>query len=619
MRSLFRLLSYAALAAGLCHAAESRPNILWITSEDNGPQLGCYGDSYAVTPNLDALAARSTRYLMAWSCAPVCAPARTAIISGMYPPSLGAQHMRSEVPLPPGFKMYPQFLREAGYYCTNNSKEDYNLAKPPGVWDDSSRNGHWKNRAEGQPFFAIFNHTISHESQIRNRINDADRIHDPAKVRVRAYHPDTPEVRKDWAQYYDRITMMDAQAGENLRELAEAGLADDTIVFYYGDHGSGMPRSKRWPYNSGLHVPLLVHIPAQFKELAPADYASGGTSSRLVNFMDLAPTALSLAGIQPPAWMQGRAFLGKHATEAPEFTFGFRGRMDERHDLVRSVTDGRYVYLRQYMPHKIYGQHVAYMFQTPTTQVWKRLHDEGRLTPEQDRFWLPKPPEELYDLQTDPDEVRNLADSPAHREILERLRRAQREQVFATRDLGFLPESEIHSRSKGSTPYETGHDPLKYPLERIHAMADLASSLRSDVLSDLAAGLGDPDSAVRYWAALGYQMRGGEVVRASRTALLAALQDSAPPVRVAAAEALGIHGNERDAASALRVLMEHASLESNSVWVAMQALNAIDAMGSRADGVRPAIKALPTNATGVSGRYGNYVPRLVADLTGDQP
>jgi uncharacterized sulfatase len=621
MRSLTRLLWGAALAAGLawCQAAAPRPNILWITSEDNGPQLGCYGDDFAITPNLDALAKKSVRYLTAWSCAPVCAPARTAIISGMYPPSLGGQHMRSQVPMPPGFKMYPQFLREAGYYCTNNSKEDYNLAKPPGVWDESSRQAHWNQRAPGQPFFAIFNHTISHESQIRNQIAEADRIHDPAKVRVPAYHPDTPEVRQNWAQYYDRITMMDARAGANLRELEEAGLAEDTIVFYYGDHGSGMPRSKRWPYNSGLHVPLLVHIPAKFQHLAPADYEAGGTSSRLVNFMDLAPTALSLAGIQPPAWMQGHAFLGKHATEPPAFTFGFRGRMDERYDLVRSVTDGRYVYLRQYMPHKIYGQHINYMFQTQTTRVWKKLHDEGRLTPEQDAFWLPKPPEELYDLQSDPDEVHNLVDSPAHREILDRLRRAQREQVFATRDLGFLPEGEIHARSEGRTPYEMGHDPLTYPLERIHAMADLASSLRPDVLDELGAGLRDPDSAVRYWAVLGYPMRGGEVVRANRERLLPMVKDAAPAVAVAAAEALGIHGEERDVAIALRVLMEHASVDANSVWTAMQALNAIDSMGSRADGIRPALKSLPTEVKGVPGRFTSYVPRLISELTKDVP
>ena len=313
---------------GLTAADDSRPNILWITSEDNGPHLGCYGDEYATTPNLDALAAKSLIYKTCWSNAPVCAPARTTIITGVYPPSTGAQHMRSEVPMPAFMKMYPQVLREAGYYCTNNSKEDYNLIKPDGVWDDSSKNAHWKNRKEGQPFFAIFNHTISHESQIRNKIDPKFNIHDPAKVRVPAYHPDTPEVRKDWAQYYDRMTMMDARCGQNLKELEEAGLADDTIVFYYGDHGSGMPRSKRWPYHSGLHVPLIVHIPGKFQHLRPDDYKADRKTDRLVSFVDLAPTLLSLIGVKPPEWMQGHAFAGLHDAGPQPYIYGFRGRMD---------------------------------------------------------------------------------------------------------------------------------------------------------------------------------------------------------------------------------------------------------------------------------------------------
>lgn len=591
----------------------SRPNILWITSEDNGPHLGCYGDTYADTPNLDALAKKGVIYRFAWSCAPVCAPARTAIISGMYPPSLGAQHMRSEVPMPAGFRMYPQFLREAGYYCTNNSKEDYNLTKPGQVWDESSRRAHWKNRAPGQPFFAIFNFTTTHESQIRKRPHRA--VHDPAKVRVPAYHPDTPEVRKDWAQYYDKLTEMDAQAGRALREIEEAGLAGETIVFYYGDHGPGMPRCKRWPYNSGLRVPLIVYIPPKFRHLAPPDYQPGGASDRLVNFMDLAPTVLSLAGIRPPAWMQGRAFLGPYAADPPAFTFGFRGRMDERYDLVRTVSDGRFVYLRQYMPHKIYGQHVAYMFQTPTTQVWKRLHDEGRLTPEQDRFWQTKPPEELYDLSRDPDEVHNLAGKPEYRQVLERFRQVHREQVLASRDLGFLPESEIHARARGGAPWSVGQDPLRYPLGRILAAAEKASFLDPDAVPDLLHAMEDPDSAVRYWGVLGLLMRGPEVVRAKAEHLRAAMQDEAPAVRVAAAEALAVHGTEADARKALALLLDHASLERQSVWVVMQALNAIDAAGERAQPLRSALAKLPTQAPEIPARYRNYVPRLIADLT----
>src|SRR5262245_50768310 len=336
------------LAGQLGAAGPERPNILWVTSEDMGPHLGCYGDAYATTPNLDRLAAQGLRYRVAWSNAPVCATARTTIISGLYPPATGAEHMRSLVPMPGAVKMYPQYLRDAGYYCTNHSKEDYNLAKPGKVWDESSNRAHYKNRQPGQPFFAVFNLLISHESQIRTRPHKA--VHDPAKARIPAYHPDAPEVRQDWAQYYDKVTEMDAQAGQLLRELAEAGLADDTIVFYYADHGSGMPRNKRTACDSGLHVPFIGYFPLKWRHLAPPDYAPGGVSDRLISFVDLAPTLLSLAGVRPPAELQGRAFLGPFAAPPREYVHGFRGRMDERIDCVRSVRDRRYVYVRNYMP-----------------------------------------------------------------------------------------------------------------------------------------------------------------------------------------------------------------------------------------------------------------------------
>jgi uncharacterized sulfatase len=295
--------------------------------------------------------------------------------------------MRSEVRLPAGLRMFPQYLRDAGYYATNNSKEDYNLKKPGRVWDESSGRAHWKNRGDNQPFFAVFNHTISHESQIRNALDPRDRIHDPARVRIPPYHPDTAEVRQDWAQYHDRISMMDAQAGGNLKELERARLDDDTIVFYFSDHGSGMPRSKRFLYNSGLNVPLIVYFPEKWRHLAPDDYRPGGKSDRLVSFVDLAPTVLSLAGIEPPKWMQGGALAGVHRAGEPEFSYGFRGRMDERYDMMRAVRDKRFLYIRNYMPHRIYGQHVSYMFQTPTTRVWHELYREGKLDPVQARFW----------------------------------------------------------------------------------------------------------------------------------------------------------------------------------------------------------------------------------------
>ncbi len=615
------VLTAALLASAMCstlvNAAEDspRPNILWITSEDNGPHLGCYGDDYATTPNLDALAARGMFYRTCWSNAPVCAPARTTIISGMYPTSLGAEHMRSMTRLPAAFAMYPQYLRDFGYYCTNNSKEDYNLAKPGKVWDDSSGKAHWKNRAAGQPFFAIFNHTISHESKLRTRPHKA--VHDPAKVRVPAYHPDTPEVRQDWAQYYDRLTEMDALAGENLQEVAEAGLADDTIVFYYGDHGSGMPRSKRWPYNSGLHVPLIVYIPEKFKHLRSDDYAVGGSTDRLVSFVDLAPTLLSLCGLEPPAHMQGHAFAGQFTAPRQDFVYGYRGRMDERFDMVRSVTDGRYVYIRNYMPHKVYGQHIDYMFQTPTTRIWKEMFDAGKLNEAQSHFWKTKPAEELYDLKSDPDEVNNLANSPQHQDIRQRMRTAQQDLAVKIRDIGFLPEGEIHSRSAGSTPYETAHDDAKYPLAKIMAAAEQASSLKADALDDLTAAMTDDDSAVRYWGAMGLLMRGEAGVSPCRDLLRKALADQSPYVRITAAEALGRYGNKEDIAAALPVLLDLASPTENGVFVSMSALNAIDELDAKAASAAQRIAKLPTQDAKADGRMSSYILRLVEKTLAD--
>ena len=614
------LLSVAALAA-FAHvqvrAEQTLPNILWITSEDNGPHLGCYGDTYAVTPNLDRFAKRSLLYTKASSTAPVCAPARTTIISGIYPPATGSEHMRSMTRLPGNFKMYPAYLRELGYYCTNNSKEDYNLEKVGEVWNDSGRKAHWKSRPDGKPFFAIFNHTISHESQIRNKISPANRIHDPAKVNLPAYHPDTPEVRKDWAQYHDRITMMDKLVGKNLRELEEAGLADDTIVFYYGDHGSGMPRSKRWPYFSGLNVPLIIHVPEKFKHLVPPEYKTGGTSDRLVGFIDLAPTLLSIAGSKAPAHMQGHAFMGQHTVPAQKFSFGFRGRMDERYDMVRTVFDGRHVYIRNYMPHKHYGQYLDYMFQTPTTRVWHDLYHAGKLNAAQSIFWQTKPAEELYDLEADPDEVNNLASSKKYSDVMKHMRRAHRNWAAEVRDIGFLPEAEIHSRAGDDSPYEVGHDNSRYDFNAIFKAANAASRKGKKNTEQLPGLIRSDDSAVRYWAAMGYLIRGKNGVRKGREALVAALEDKSPSVRIIAAEALGRYGKNIEAKRAAKVLMQYADPAKNGICLSMLALNALDVIGEHANPHKEAIAKMSRIDPKANPRMRNYANRLIGRIVGD--
>lgn len=607
---LFALLG----VCGRALVAADKPNILWITSEDHGPHLGAYGDPNAATPNLDALAARGMLFKHVWSCAPVCAPARTTIISGLFAPSSGGEHMRSMVALPAGKKMYPQFLAEAGYYCTNNSKEDYNLTKPAQVWHASSGKAHWNHRPAGTPFFAVFNSNLSHEGQIRKSANPLKV--DPAKVRVPAYHPDTPEVRRDWAQYYTNVGAVDAVAGEHLAELADAGLADDTIVFYFSDHGPGLARSKRWPSDSGLHVPMIVYFPEKWRHLAPKDYAPGAKSDRLVSFVDLAPTVLSLAGVPPREWMQGRAFAGKFQTEPAPYLHGYRGRMDERTDLVRSVTDGRYVYLRNYMPHLSQGQHVNAQFNNVTTQQWRKLFDEGKLNEAQSTFWkTPKAPEELYDLQSDPDEVRNLAASPAHVETLKKLRAVQQAQARQIRDVGFLPEGEMHARAAGASPYDLARDGDRYPFERVFAIAELASSLAPDAAPELRNALTDADSAVRYWAALGFLMRGGAAVGNAAADLRQALADTSPFVRVAAAWALAAHGNSADARAAVTVLGELAPWGRNSVFVSISALTAIDNIGTKAAPLRDAVKTWPAEGPAPDDRFDPFVPQLLRSIS----
>ena len=593
----------------------SRPNILWITSEDNGPEIGCYGDEYADTPNIDRLAARGMIYLHAWSNAPVCAPARTTIISGMYPPSIGAEHMRSMVSLPDGFQMFPQYLREAGYYCSNNVKEDYNIAKPGQVWDESSRKAHWKNRKSDQPFFAVFNITTSHESQIRKRPHTP--VHDPAKATLPPYYPDAPEIRQDWAQYYDKITEMDAQVGQRLKELQEAGLQDDTIIFYYGDHGTGMPRGKRWLYESGLRVPLVVYVPKKYRKLAPADYSVGGKSEQLAGFLDLAPTVLSLAGIKPPANFQGRALMGEYQQPAPQYMYGFRGRMDERVDLSRCVRDGRYLYIRNYMPHKPRGQYLAYMFQTPSTVVWKNLYDQGKLKPPMTFFWERKLPEELYDLSQDRHQVNDISRSREHRQVLERLRQANRDHLLATRDLGFLPEPEMLGRSDGLAPYDLGHDEAAYPLEKILAAAELASSFDEDI-QGLVGLSGDPTPAVRYWAAMGLLMRGQTAVTSARMQLRNCLvNDKSPSVRIVAANAIAKFGKPVDSKEALKALVELADVSKQSTHVAISALGAIDDLDDKVLPVLGSIKKLPREPSTNNPRYNKYIARLLDNTLAD--
>jgi N-sulfoglucosamine sulfohydrolase len=434
----------------------ARPNIVWISNEDMSPRLGAYGDKRARTPVLDRLATRSVRFTRAFTTAPVCAPSRAAIITGMYQNAIGAQHMRTtedtvpELPgpylaVPPFYvKAFPEYLRAAGYFTSNRAKTDYQFGVPFTIWDDLGSMAHWRNRTGSQPFFSVFNLEITHESRIfptSPARKGKPLVTDPSEVEVPPYNPDTPLVREELARVYDNIADMDAQVGEILKQLQEDGLAENTIVFYWSDHGDGMPRAKRSLYDSGLHVPLMIHVPRSLMPKAPA----GVVDDRLVSFIDLAPTVLALAGLEVPTHLPGRALLGSAA--APAYVFAARDRMDMEYDMMRSARDARFLYVRNFVPELPYAGHIVYRNQSAIMQEWLRLQAEGRLSGPS-ALWMrrSRPPEELYDTLTDPHQIKNLAGDAAHRPTLARMRNAVNDWMARIGDQGLVNEPEMIQR-----------------------------------------------------------------------------------------------------------------------------------------------------------------------------
>ncbi len=567
------------------------PNILWLVSEDNSPLLGCYGDEFATTPNLDQLASEGFLYTHAYANAPVCAPARNTIITGVYASSGGNQHMRSYYPKSEAIKTYPEFLREAGYYCTNNAKTDYNTESidPAQIWDESSNKAHYKNREPGQPFFAVFNTGISHESSLHDSIPDEQLRHSPDEVPIPPHHPATPAMKHDWAQYYDKVEDMDAWIGEKLQELEDSGLAENTIVFYYGDHGGVLARSKRYVYETGTHVPFIVRVPEKYKHLFPAE-EPGSKVDRLISFVDLAPTLLSIAGIPVPDFLQGNAFMGEQKTEDPEYAYMFRGRMDERYDMSRAVRDHKFRYIRNYMPYRIYGQHLEYLWRAPSVGSWEQAYLDGECNETQSIFWNTKPVEELYDTENDPWEVNNLAGDPAYNDVLEQMRKANRQWVSRINDTGFIPEADRIDRA-GETPMYDYMRSGQIELEPILDAAETATLGKAENLETLQSFLENEESAIRYWGATGMLILGDEAAPAKND-LIAALDDESANVVTVAAEALYNLGEEQKGKDALLGV-----LENPNEFARCHALNAIDCIEEKSpeliNGVVEMIKNSP--------------------------
>ena len=510
------------------------PNILWISAEDIGPAFGIYGDEYATTPNIDKLGENGAVYTNAYATAPICAPARSTIITGVYATSMGTQHLRSDIPIPEYLKTIPEVLRTKGYYCTNNSKTDYNF-DASGRWNENSGEAHWKNRPEDAPFFSVFNYGITHEGSGNSfsdeHTKDLEVKHDPEKVEVPPYFPKTEEFKKLWARYYDLITAFDKKVGEHIAELEEAGLLENTVVFVWGDHGHGMPRYKRWLYKTGLHVPMIVHVPDQYRE--QFDFTPG-KNDRMLSFLDLAPTVLKLAGMEKPDYMQGQSFIAH--PDDKEYVYGARSRADDVNDMSRAIVQDDFIYIRNYMPHLPYIQNaIIFSDRKRSFAELLRLKEEGNLNPEAQKFWEPKAVEELYDLKNDPHELNNLAGLEEYSEKMEEMRGLLRGKALETRDIGFLHESEYMRRAEGSTPYEYAQS-SDYQLEKIVEAAEMVGD-KSVETEELLSKTKDEEGGVRYWAVIALMQRldaDTEMIQA----LESLLDDSSPAVALASAEAL---------------------------------------------------------------------------------
>ena len=425
-----------------------RPNILWFSMEDTSPRFGCYGDPLARTPNIDSLAASGMRFTRAFSTAGVCAPSRSAIITGMYQTSIGSHHMRTthtneyapELPTPyecvppPYVKVFTEYLRADGYFCTNNQKTDYQFSSPITAWDENGQYAHWRNRKLGQPFFAVFNPTVTHESHMWPKEGETI-LTDPDKVSLPPYLPNTQKTREALARHYDNISKSDAILGELLQQLEDDGLADNTIVFLWSDHGEGLPRAKRWPYDAGIRVPLIVRWPGHV--------GPGSVTDELVSLVDLAPTVLSLAGIELPLHLQGRPFLGDEK-QPRDYVFATRDRYDESYDMMRAVRNWRFKYIRNFDPTLSYHVWIRYLQRHPIQQEMWRLYAEGELDRvQQILFESPRPVEELYDCEVDPFEVNNLAKDPEFRDTLVTMRRKLLEWRREFGDMGEISESQM--------------------------------------------------------------------------------------------------------------------------------------------------------------------------------
>ncbi|WP_236974289.1 sulfatase family protein [Membranihabitans maritimus] len=525
-----------------------RPNIVWITSEDNSKHyMSLFDENGVETPNIEALAKQGIKFNHAFSNAPVCSVARSTIITGCYAPRIGAQFHRKmkKVPMPGSVKMFPEYLREAGYYTTNNSKEDYNLEKSESVWDESSKKATWRNRGNDQPFFHVFNITTTHESSLhfsREEMSNYNPRTEMHSFDIEPGHPETDLFRYTNAYYRDKIIEMDHQVGEVVDELQKDGLMENTIIFYYGDHGGVLPGSKGYLRETGLHVPMVVFVPEKYREVLGVE--AGGSIDGFVSFIDLGPTVLNLAGIEVPEGMDGKPFLGanirKQDVDQRNTVFGYADRMDEKYDMVRTVRKGKYKYMRSFQPFNFDALMNNYRYKQLGYQEWDELHREGKLNPVQEVFFKSRAPELLFDVEEDPYETVNLAGRPEFEETLEELREELNRWMGSMPDLSLYPEH-LLIRDAFDNPVEFGQDNNSV----INSYLEIANyaCLDFDTVRDgIDEALHSKDPWKRYWALTVCSSFGERAFEFENEVRKISNEDPEALNRVRAAEYLGLNG-----------------------------------------------------------------------------
>ncbi len=527
-----------------------KPNILWITIEDSSPQFfGCYGNSDARTPVIDKLAEEGVRFTNAFSTGTVCSPSRSTIITGVRTYKMGTGNHRSNYAIPKFIHGFPYYMQQQGYYVTNNAKTDYNVGDvkkfTKQAWNESSNKAGWWNRKPGQPFFAVFNYADSHQSRtmtlpfktykkiVWDKLAKDERIGDN-DFKMPPFYNDSPEMRKQFARVYNSIKLTDNRIGELLDRLEKDNLRDSTIIFFYADHGEGMPRGKTNGINFGYRVPFIIWFPEMYKHLSPWGTA-GAVTDELIDFEDLAPTLISLAGGKIPDYLKGRILMGKNRSEPVDHLTLSADRSDNGIDMVRSITDGKYVYSRNFMPWMPEARYIRYMEIGDIKQIMRKELAEGKLNSLQKSLFEPRPAEFLFDIENDLWETKNLVDNPEYKEVLAKMRKQLHEEILNSRDVMFLPEYEIGLISKTGNAYEFRLDSTRYPLKEIYAAASLSGKRGAETAIRQIELLRNKNNIVRYWAALGLQCQNAETLHPFQKEIIRAMSDKYPPVAVTAA------------------------------------------------------------------------------------